>query len=208
MLKKLYEKTIIVPAVSAAAALITLIVSLATARMKTECTYTYEQGQIISHSWKNIFEAVVFVLLAAILIFSAVNFAVLIASKVADRKKIGARMTFTIIAALFSAVILLFCDILVVGFWRDTDYDPECFEFTDGRHTIIIEERSWLLSGSTRIFQLTDGNNAVFLDSFSTDDGMRNLGYYEIKWADDSAEITYDTFIGENSKETVTLQFE
>ena len=36
MLKKLYEKTIIVPAVSAAAALITLIVSLATARMKTE----------------------------------------------------------------------------------------------------------------------------------------------------------------------------
>ena len=208
MLKKLYEETILVPAVSVSAAIIVLIVSLKTAGTITEYTYTYEQGQIISHSWKNIFEAVVFVLLAAILIFSAVNFAVLIASKVADRKKIGARMTFTIIAALFSAVILLFCDIYVVGFWRDTDYDPECFEFTDGRHTIIIEERSWLLSGETRIFQLIDANNAVCLYCFCTDDGIRNCGNYDIKWSDNSAEITYDTLIGENSKETVTLQFE
>ena len=78
---------------------------------------------------------------------------------------------------------------------------------TDDIHTIVIEERSFLLYGGGTIYQIYDDNTAAVIGDISTDDGGRNYGRYDIKWFQDSAEITYNYFDLENSKQTEKVYF-
>jgi hypothetical protein len=102
-----------------------------------------------------------------------------------------------------SAAILFVGAVLVES---SSDTDPKCFEFSDGEHTVVIEEESWLLGGWGNIYQVNDDGSAQRLSRFSTDDGFRNEGNYDINWHDDSADITYDN--GNGGRETVTVKFE
>ena len=45
------------------------------------------------------------------------------------------------------------------------------------------------------------------LDCFTTDDGGRNNGMYDIVWHQNYAEITYRTFTTENDKKTIVVNF-
>lgn len=98
-------------------------------------------------------------------------------------------------------------NIIVVGFWSDNDYSPICYKFSDDKHTIVIEERSFLLYGGGYVYQIYDDNDAVIIHTFSVDDGGRNKGHYDIKWYDNYAEITYNTFYTKDSKRTDKIVF-
>lgn len=102
-----------------------------------------------------------------------------------------------------SAAILFVGAVLVES---SSDTDPKCFEFSDAQHTVVIEEESWLLGGWGNIYQVNDDGSAQRLSRFSTDDGFRNEGNYDINWHDDSADITYGN--GNGGRETVTVKFE
>jgi len=98
-----------------------------------------------------------------------------------------------------------FSDIAINGLWQKSDYFPVCYEFTDGQHTIVIEEESFLLYGGGTVYQIKDNNNAVIIGNISTDDGGRNHGRYDIKWLNDGCEITYD--YDDNRKATEKVEF-
>ncbi len=100
----------------------------------------------------------------------------------------------------------LFIGSVLVGSSSDTD--PKCFEFTDNKHNIVIEEESWLLGGWGNIYQVYDDGSAKKLNSFSTDDGYRNNGSYEITWYDDHADITFTFDDYKNTRKTVAAKFE
>ena len=61
--------------------------------------------------------------------------------------------------------------------------------------------------GEGYIFQIQDDNSAILLEHFTTDDGGRNNGMYDVIWFNDHAEITYHTFVTENDKKTVVVNF-
>ena len=108
-----------------------------------------------------------------------------------------------VITLVLIALGVLFYTVILSGWYY---YDPKCFEFSDGEHTVVIEEESWLLGGWGNIYQVNDDGSAQRLSRFSTDDGHRNEGNYDINWHDDSADITYDN--GNGGRETVTVKFE
>ena len=83
--------------------------------------------------------------------------------------------------------------------------EPKCFEFSDGEHTIVIEEEAFMFGGWGTVYQVEESGKAVVLKGFTTDDGYRNEGNYDIRWSDDSAEITFND--GQGGKTTVTVEF-
>ena len=106
----------------------------------------------------------------------------------------------TLVLAAFGVVLYT---VVISGLY---DYDSKCFEFSDAQHTVVIEEESWLLGGWWNIYQVNDDGSAEYLRGFSTDDGYRNNGNYDIRWYDDRADITFNN--GNGGMETVTVEFE
>lgn len=156
-------------------------------------TYTYENGQILVHSWQNVYRfivALLFFTLTTLVIISIIVFLI---------KKIKHHETTKINPLIASLSKFLLCTlfigfsyILVIGAWTREGYDSRCYEFSDGKHMILIEEKSFLLSGSVTVYQIKDHNKAIVIHRFNTDDGHRNNGEYELVWHDDSVEITYN----------------
>lgn len=52
-----------------------------------------------------------------------------------------------------------------------------------------------------------DDNKAVAIHDFTTDDGGRNYGKYDIRWHGDFIELTYRTFSSEDSRCTEKIWF-
>ena len=71
---------------------------------------------------------------------------------------------------------------------------------------MVIKEESWLLGGWGTVYQVEESGKAVVLKGFTTDDGYRNEGNYDIRWSDDSADITFNN--GQGGKETIMVKFE
>lgn len=132
---------------------------------------------------------------------------VFIIAKVQIKEKILKKTISLWFIFVISTIMLLFSNIVVTGLYDENDYSPEYFEFSDNKHTLVIEEKSFLFDGKGYVFQIQDDNSAILLEYFSTDDGGRNLGMYDIAWFNNYAEITYHTFINENDKETIVVNF-
>lgn len=169
-------------------------------------TYTYENKEIISSSLhKNISSAALTLGFWIVVVWCIIITAICIFRRIKTDEDTSKLYSFTWIVTALCTVILFFgwfiSEDSLLG-----DYDPKCFEFSDGEHTVVIEEESWLLGGWGNIYQVNDDGSAQRLSRFSTDDGFRNEGSYDINWHDDSADITYDN--GNGGRETVTVKFE
>lgn len=142
------------------------------------------------------------------LISSLVLTVILIILKIKSGEKIAGKIFLTWMSVVLCYVMFEVSDIIINGLWEESDYFPVCYEFTDGQHTIVIEEESFMLYGGGTIYRIDDDNNAFVIGHISTDDGGRNNGNYDIKWSDDGCEITYDYCNGEHTKKTEKVKFE
>lgn len=102
-------------------------------------------------------------------------------------------------------VVIMISNILVIGLYGNEAYDPSYYEFTNGNNTVVIEEKSFLLYGEGSINQVFEDKSAIELARFSTDDGGRNNGEYDVLWKGESVEITYKTFTGNNDKNAIKV---
>lgn len=207
-MKKNIKKALkIIPLIELGLAAVTLIVAFFIKDIPAKYSFVYKNGRIIKHSWYNSFENLTAELAFIILVLSAILIFIRIAAKIKSKENISPKISLTLISAVVCAIMIGFSDIMVCGLWTEEDYDPQFYKFTDGQHTIVIEERSFLLYGGGTVYQIMDNNDAVIIHEFFTDDGGRNHGKYTIKWHDDHAELTYNTFDLQNSKSTAKIQF-
>lgn len=168
-------------------------------------TYTYENKEIISSSLhKNISSAALTLGFWIVVVWCIIITAICIFRRIKTDEDTSKLYSFTWIVTALCTVILFFgwfiSEDSLLG-----DYDPKCFEFSDAQHTVVIEEESWLLGGWGTVYQVEESGKAVVLKDFTTDDGYRNEGNYDIRWSDDSAEITFNN--GQGGKGTVTVEF-
>lgn len=193
----------IIPLIEISISIIFLVVSFLIKDIPDNKPYFYKNGKIIASSWYDIlsdFTAYLLVILFIIALFIGIFRGI----KFKDKDtKIG----ITLVCTIFCSFVIAFSNILVTVLWSDEDYSKSYYKFTDGHHTIVIEEESFLLYGGGTIYQIQDDNKAIVLNTFITDDGGRNNGNYEIDWHDDYAEITYNNFDLQNSKATIKVEF-
>ena len=186
--------------------IIVLIVSIMIKDVPTKPTYTYINSRIITHSWHDIYCTVLAIASFFIALTTFICVIIWIIEKIKNKEKVAGHIVFTTLRFISCSVALIISYMIVVGF-RTNDDQPSYYEFSDNRHTIVIEEKSFLLYGEGTIYQISDDNDAVIIYSFSTDDGGRNNGHYEIDWHDDYAEITYNTFNINGDKCTDEIAF-
>jgi len=171
-------------------------------------TYSYKEGKITVHSWHDYFNAALYIIFALVILLLLVQNVICIAMKIRTGERIAKKVLISCLTAAACTVIILLGDIMVNGLYTKDDYNPEYYEFTDGNHTIVIEEKSFLLYGGGTVYQIKSNEEAVVIGKIGTDDGGRNNGDYEIEWFDDRVEITYDTFASEGDKATEVAEFE
>ena len=145
-------------------------------------------------------KALIFIIVISCIVITVVC----IIERVRRDADVGRLYARTWIISGISVLILLFGCITFNGEWLGGT-DPKCFEYTDGQHTMVIKEESWLLGGWGTVYQVEESGKAVVLKGFTTDDGYRNEGNYDIRWSDDSADITFNN--GQGGKETITVEF-
>ena len=186
---------------------ILFLVSILIQNKPVTTTYKYVNNKIIAHSWHDVYDTILAVAFSLIAVTSVITIVIWIIEKIRSKEKILKHILFLILSFTLCSVVLIINGIIVSGLWTKDDYSPSCYKFTDNKHTIVIEEESFLLYGGGTIYQLDDNNNAFIIHSFSTDDGGRNNGHYDIEWHDDYAEITYKTFNTNDSKRTDKITF-
>lgn len=185
-----------------------LIVTFFIKDIPKDSSYFYQNNTIIESSWHNTFDLITAGLFLIILIISIILTIICIVQKIKNKEKIKKYILLIWTSEMICFLIILFSNVLVIGIWSDNDYSPDYYKYTDGRHMIVIREESFLLYGGGTIYQIKENNEAIILENFTTDDGGRNKGKYEIKWYDDYAEITYDIFNNsQNSERTVKITF-
>lgn len=171
-------------------------------------TYTYIHDRIEEHSWRDGFEVFSGVAVMAVILLMLVSIGFIIGGKKKPGDKTIGPVLLTGVCGAVCFSLLMFSYIAVCGLWQKEDYDPAWYRFSDGKHTLVIEEISFLQLGAGKVYQVYSDNRAVVLDSFYTDDGGRNEGSYDIEWYGDHAEITYKTFGDNESRRTIKVVFE
>lgn len=197
----------IIPAVQLVSAAVLLIISFFIRDIPVKVSHFYKNGRIVTDSWHETFSTIVAALMFIIIILTAVFIFICISAKVKHKEDISGKIPLAVLIAAVCAVMLFFSDIMVCGLWGNDDYEPEYYEFSDGQHTIVIEEKSFLLHGGGTVYQIMDNDKAVAIHQFTTDDGGRNKGNYDIKWYGDHADLTYSTFSSGDSKRTEKIRF-
>ncbi len=189
--------------------LILLILSFKLSSKPENIEYYYRNGKIISHSWHNTFYAVsaIFsvVVIASALIYNVSSVIYNVrnkANKLTGRFAIWLMSIVTILLIAASAFVLD-----PRGSDAVADHSPKCFEFSDGSHTLVIEEKSYLLWGGGTVYQLGSDNKAEIIGNFNTDDGFRNNGAYDIEWFPDHAEIMYKYGSGDEVQKKLKVTF-
>lgn len=187
--------------------IISLIFAFVIRNIPENISYVYVNKIIERHSWHDIYEFINEMICYLEFGVTIVSTIVFIIAKVQIKEKILKKTVSLWFVFVISTIMLLFSNIIVTGLYDENDYSPEYFEFSDNKHTLVIEEKSFLFDGKGYVFQIQDDNSAILLEYFSADDGGRNLGMYDIAWFNNYAEITYHTFINENDKETILVNF-
>lgn len=196
----------LVPKISFGVSLLWLVAGIVLSYAPAYESYTYENGTIIVHSWQNWFALVTDLLLFLVPCGVVVVTVLWIFSKVKWKEAIAIDLVISWLVGIACLFMIVFADAAAVGAVRREDLSPECYTFTDGQHTMVIEEASLLFSGTGTIYQVKDDNTAVVIGTFGTDDGLRNQGVYQIIWFEDGAKITY--LFDHNVTRTETVNFE
>ena len=197
----------IIPLTQLISAAVMLIVSFFIRDIPVKISHFYRNGRIVTDSWHDTFSTIVAVLMFIIAILTVVFIFISITVKIKYKEDIVEKIPLILFITAVCAVMLFISDIMVCGLWSDDNYEPEYYEFSDGQHTIVIEEKSFLLHGGGTVYQIMDNDKAVVIHQFTTDDGGRNKGNYAINWHDDYAELTYNTFSSGDSKRTGKIFF-
>ena len=184
----------IMPFISLGFSVLFLIISITVKDIPEKQKYIYKDNQIIPISWHNIFELFANVLLIAVLSISVVLTIICIIKKIKNKDRIRKYIVLIWLTEFVCFFIILFSDIIVIGLTSKQEFSPECYQFSNGKHTIVIEEESYLLYGGGTVYQIIGDNEAVYLTGFTTDDGARNNGNYNIIWHDDHADISSEQF--------------
>lgn len=173
--------------------LILLILSFKLSSKPENIECYYRNGEIISHSWHNTFYAVS-AIFSVVVIASALIYNVISVINNVRHKEDKLTGRFVLWLMSIATILIIAASTFVLeprGSDAVVDRSPKCFEFSDGSHTLVIEEKSYLLSGSGTVYQIVSGNKAEIIGRFNTDDGFRNNGEYDIEWFSDHAEIMY-----------------
>lgn len=187
-------------------ALTIIIFALSKVLSEVECDYTYkyQSGRIVPHSWHDIYEIALGIVFAAFTIGFIYSCVAMIRAKLKYKAKISKPLSLTAAVYFMSVLFVHISLISVVNIWTHETYDTEWYEFSDGKHTIVVEEESFLLYGGGTIYQIDSDNNAEAIAKIRTDDGGRNHGNYEIEWHEEYFLITYNTFSDPPSHSEVT----
>lgn len=196
----------LVPKISFGVSLLWLVAGIVLSYVPAYESYTYENGTIIVHSWQNWFAHTTDLLLFLVPCGVVVVTVLCIFSRIKWKEKIAINLIISWLVGFACLFMIVFADAAAVGAVRREDFGPECYAFTDGQHTIVIKETSFLFSGAGTIYQIKGDNTAVVIGTFGTDDGLRNRGVYQIIWSEDGAEITY--LFDHNVTRTETVSFE
>lgn len=185
--------------------LVVLDLSIKLSGFPASATLEYVNNEIVSHSWHDFYEKILAIIL---LVQIALLLALIIAdivNKIRNKVRICKSVSFTVFLVAFSFMT----SGLSFTFMDDSDnkYNPQYYMFTDNSHTIVIEERSFLMSGRGTVYQIHNDNKAEVIGSINTDDGGRNYGNYDIEWSQEYAEITYSYCDTENSRKTEKVYF-
>ncbi len=167
-----------IPVVSLCLFFLICIVAHFVLAIPEKTSYVYQNHEIIAHSWHDSFEMFIGIIFLLVLIASFVSTVILIVSKIKSGEKIARKIFLTWCSVFLCYLMWGFSDIILNGLWQKSDYFPECYEFSDGQHKIVIEEESFMLYGGGTVYQIKDNNNAVIIGHISTDDGGRNHGRY------------------------------
>lgn len=189
--------------------LIMLILSFKLNSKPVSLEYYYKNYEIITHSWHDTFYAALEIF-TAVVIASAVIYSAISAVHNARNKedRLNGRSAIWLMSA--AAILLIAASAFVLdprGSDADVERSPKCFEFSNGGHTLVIEEKSYLLSGSATVYQLGSGDKAEIIGNFNTDDGFRNNGAYDIEWFPDHAEIMYKFRSGDEEDRKLKVTF-
>lgn len=172
----------------------------------TRDNFIYENGVISYSSMKTDFLAIIdmYALLSTLLFV----FMCVISFKLGNGIRRAARILLNALVCLFT-IFLCFA----LGGNLDDDpfsieYSPVFYEFSHNEHKIVICEESFLLGGWGTVYQVYEDNSAYPIGSFSTDDGYRNNGKYELEWDKSGVAVTYDFGSGaENPYDTDYYEF-
>lgn len=177
--------------------------------LPTGKSYTYENNEIVTHSVRSVFADICEV----VVLFGCLWFIGLTAGEVALRIKERAGVLRIILGGLGKLLTGFVCGFLLIvalimaeGFWAD-EYIPEWYMFTDGSHTVVIEETAFLADGRAKVYQIMGNNKAVPIDMFTTDDGITNNGHYKMEWTEEYVDITYRTFCTPDNTRTLRVYF-
>lgn len=196
-------------------AILLLIVTFCVADIDPVRTVCYDELRnkiVASTTWRDDYADVCAML--AVLVFPLLFLIVCITNiigKIRDKIKISGAILLTLALSLFCSGVSTFCFLGMDDSGSDSEFYPVCYRFSDSErpeHQIVIQEISYLLYGGGTVYQIMDDNQVSVIGNFSTDDGLRNHGNYEISWSDSGAEITYlyDN-VGEDRYETVNVIF-
>ena len=194
MKMKLYKALKWFPLVALSAGLFLLLTAFLLRNVPEELRYTYENGEIVYHSWRYSCEPLFlpsFIVLAILLLASALTWIVAGRKRWETGVKSGLAAIGTLATLVACAFLWIFSYMGVVG-WTKDDYFPAYYEFSDQAHTIVIEESSWGLGCFGQVFQIKDDREAVLIMEFGTDDGFRNGGNYQLEWYDDHVDMTFN----------------
>lgn len=196
----------LVPILSFGGALLLLVSGVLLSNVPANESYTYENGVIVVHSWEVWFSRITDLLLFLVLCGVAVVTVLCIVSKIKWKEAVTVRLLVSWLVGVVCLFMIVFGDAAAVGMARREDLDPKCYTFTNEQHTLVIEEESFLLGGWGTIYQVKSDNTAVVIGRFSTGDGLRNKGVYQIKWFENGAQITY--LFAHDGTRTETVHFE
>lgn len=196
----------IIPVVLLGTSLLWLVISFAVSNIPEKVNYVYTNGKVIKYSWHDVYDIISEVIGFILLALFAVATMQCVKLKLKTKEKLLKIFVFNFSAWLVSTLIIASGNIVVTGVWNEEDYHPQYYEFTNNGKTIVIEEKSFLLKGNGTIYQIENNNAASIIGEFSTDDGGRNYGNYDIQWNDSYVEITYHTFHRKDTSETIWVE--
>ena len=157
---------------------------------------TYVNKELIFESWKFIvYDAWGWLFVIPIVMF-IIMVAVSLRGIKQNKLRGGIKIVLSVFICLVSLLVVVFTYIALVGWGQWEDNDSKCYEFSNAERKIVICESSYLLAGWGDIYLIEEDNSAHWLAHFSTDDGGRNEGEYELEWKKDGVEVTYDVCSG------------
>ena len=169
-------------------------------------TYTFRNGVIQKHSDHDFFQVIAGLTILLVVLLCFAGSIGCIAVWLRHKQKTAGKAALMWLTTIVCLVLILVASAVAGGQTDDKSYHPEYYPFSNGQHSIVIEEKSFLLGGFGTVYQVKKNGEAHVIGSFQTDDGGRNNGDYTIQWSDAYADITFHTFTDSGKTDTIRVK--